>query len=248
MKSTTPSQAAGTWKRLTGQASRSTLVLTTCVVSTVSRDLYQTGHFLCDYHDEDRVFEIISSRRVLRPQVRQERLAPHKRRSQEREGGRQPQINDRSAQALPEAKVAVRRNSRAVRRFPKPARECFDSTAQKERKVRNSSLDGDVNEMEDNLAQVNDLDYVPLFEVLPIGGVDTSVVPLEESREASKLLVSTLGLEETCKKPSQQSFPKTKESIITQQKAKPLEELDSLKELFSSVDEQFRNLPKVTEP
>ncbi|KAH7963733.1 hypothetical protein HPB52_022471 [Rhipicephalus sanguineus] len=72
--------------------------------------------------------------------------------------------------------------------------------AHKECKGRKSSYDDDVNEMEDNLTQVNDLNYVPLFKPLQIGGQDTSVVPLEESHEASKLLDSALGLEETCMK------------------------------------------------
>ncbi|KAH7983164.1 hypothetical protein HPB52_009700 [Rhipicephalus sanguineus] len=122
------------------------------VVTPYLRNLSLIGYFSCKHLDEDCVFELF-----------------HADRSQGRKGVRQPQINDRSAQALPEAKRAARENSRAVRRLQKPAQERFDRTAQKERKGRNSSFDGNVNEMDDK-AEVNDLHYVPLFELLPISG------------------------------------------------------------------------------
>ncbi|KAH7986747.1 hypothetical protein HPB52_024750 [Rhipicephalus sanguineus] len=146
---------------------------------------------------------------------------------------------------MPKAKRVARRNSRALCRLHKPAQERFDHTAQKERKGHNSSFDGNVNEMDDK-AQVNDQDYVPLFELLPISREDTSMVSLEESDEASKLLVSTFGLEGTCMKPLQQSFPKTTESF-SQRKRMPLEELESLEEMFSSMNQPFPTLHKGTE-
>ncbi|KAH7986864.1 hypothetical protein HPB52_024671 [Rhipicephalus sanguineus] len=101
--------------------------------------------------------------------------------------------------------------------------------------------------MEDNLAQINNLDHVPLFELLPISGEDTSVVSLDESNEASKLLVSTLGLEGTCMEPLQQSFPKTTEGI-SQRKPMALEELESVEKMFDSVNQPFHILPNLTEP
>ncbi|KAH7943590.1 hypothetical protein HPB52_009381 [Rhipicephalus sanguineus] len=168
------------------------------------------------------------TRRVHRHQARQGRSERHKSRPQGRKGVRQPQTNDRSEQALPEPKRAARRNSRAVCRLQKPAQERFEHTAQKERKGRYSSFNGDVNEMEDK-AQVNDLGYVPLFELLPISGEDTS------------------GLEGTCTEPLQQSLPKTTESI-SQRKRMPLEELESVEKMFDSVNQPFHILPKLTEP
>ncbi|KAH7973045.1 hypothetical protein HPB52_020792 [Rhipicephalus sanguineus] len=65
IKLTTPSPAAGRWKRVRRQAHMSTLVLAGRVVvggSMVAtpdfRSLSQIGYFLCKHHDEDRVFEI----------------------------------------------------------------------------------------------------------------------------------------------------------------------------------------------
>ncbi|KAH7968333.1 hypothetical protein HPB52_007868 [Rhipicephalus sanguineus] len=194
------------------------------------------------------------TRRVHRHQARQERPSRHKSRSQGRKGVRQPQINDRSEQALLKAKRAARRNSCAVCRLRKPVQERFDRTTQMERKhgvqeckERNSSFDGNVNAMEDNLAQVNDLDHVPLFQLLPISGEDMFMVSLDESNEASKLLGSTLGLEGTCMEPLEQSFPKTTESI-SQRKRMPLEDLESVEKMFESVNQPFYILPKLTEP
>ncbi|KAH7936307.1 hypothetical protein HPB52_021406 [Rhipicephalus sanguineus] len=54
--------------------------------------------------------------------------------------------------------------------------------------------------MEENLAQVNDLPFVPHFEPVEISREDVSMVLAENSHETSKLRVSTLGLEESLPK------------------------------------------------
>ncbi|XP_037516304.1 AMP deaminase 2 isoform X3 [Rhipicephalus sanguineus] len=135
------------------------------------------------------------------------------------------------------------------------------SKAQKELEERKSYFDGDVKEMEDNLAQLNDLDFVPHFQRVAISGEDTSGVPLEDLHQASKLLVSALRLREKYMEISQQSFPKATKRFLNQLKGKPLEELDSPEEMFSSAglkvpttkrvktkDHPFYCVPTVTEP
>ncbi|KAH7957780.1 hypothetical protein HPB52_022662 [Rhipicephalus sanguineus] len=227
---TTPSPAAGRWKRVRRQASMSTLILAAHVVviggrmgvTPHLRNFSQIGYFLCEHHDEDRIFEILHAEYIVIKHVKD------------------------ALNAIRVGPKDGKGNSRAVCRLQKPAQERFERTAQKERKGRNSSFNGDVNEMEDK-AQVNDLGYVPLFELLPISGEDTSVLSLEESYEASKLLVSTLGLEGTCMEPLQQSIPKTTKSI-SQRKRMPLEELESVEKMFDSANQPFHILPKLTEP
>ncbi|KAH7968857.1 hypothetical protein HPB52_011954 [Rhipicephalus sanguineus] len=200
------------------------------------RNLSQIGYFLCEHHDEDRILEILHAEYIF---IKHVKNALHAMRVGPKDG--------KGEQALPKAKRAARRNSCAVCRLRKPVQERFDRTTQMERKGRNSSFDGNVNAMEDNLAQVNDLGHVPLFELLPISGEDTSVVSLDEPNEASTLLVSTLGLEGTCMELLQQSFPKTTEGI-SQRKRMPLEELESVEKMFDSVNQPFLILPKLTEP
>ncbi|KAH7963247.1 hypothetical protein HPB52_020256 [Rhipicephalus sanguineus] len=233
------------------KASMSTLILAAHVViigdrmgvTPHLRNLSQIGYFMCEHHDEDSILEILHAEYIVIKHVKNDLHAI-----------RVGLKDGKGEQALPKAKRAARRNSCAVCRLRKSAQVRFDRTTQMERKHgvheckgRNSSFDGNVNAMEDNLAQVNDLDHVPLFELLPISGEDTSVVSLDESNEASKLLVSTLGLEGTCMKLLQQSFPKTTENI-SQRKRMPLEELKSLEEMFVSVNQPFPTLHKGTEP
>ncbi|KAH7981610.1 hypothetical protein HPB52_000214 [Rhipicephalus sanguineus] len=193
---------------------------------------------------------VTSGRKVEEGDTAGEHVDAHLGRARRRQNGGDAAL---AQLALPKAKRAARRNSCAVCRLRKPAQERFDRTTQMERKHgvheckgRNSSFDGHVNAMEDDLAQVNDLDHVPLFELLPISGEDTFVVSLDESNEASKLLLSTLGLEGTCMELLQQSFPKTTESM-SQRKRMPLEELESVEKMFESVNQPFHTLPKLTE-
>ncbi|XP_054927368.1 AMP deaminase 2 isoform X5 [Dermacentor andersoni] len=122
------------------------------------------------------------------------------------------------------------------------------SKAQKELEERKSYFDGDVKEMEDNLAQLNDLDFVPHFQRVAISGEDTSGVPLEDLHQASKLLVSALRLREKYMEISQQSFPKATKRFLNQLKGKPLDDLDSPEEMFSSADHPFYSVPTVTDP
>ncbi|KAH7968046.1 hypothetical protein HPB52_005531 [Rhipicephalus sanguineus] len=169
----TPSSAAGTWMRLRRQASRSTLVLATCVVSTGIRvvtpdlrNLSQAGHILGDYHDVPFwACHFGRSGRVIK----------------------HVQSALRRINALPVAKRAARRHSRAVLHVERPVQERFDRTAQKELKERSSSFEGEFNEMRGNLLRVSNLNYVPHIEVLAITEEDTSVAPLE----AFKLHLST---------------------------------------------------------
>ncbi|KAH7969960.1 hypothetical protein HPB52_023093 [Rhipicephalus sanguineus] len=209
----------------------STLILTARVVviggrigvTPHLRNLSQISYFICEHHDEDRILDILHAEYIV---VKHVKNALHAIRVGPKEG---------------------KGNSCDVCRLRKPAQERFDRTTQMERKGRNSFFDGNVNATEDNLAQVNDLNHVPLSELLPISGEDTSVVSLNESNEASKLLVSTLGLEGTCMEPSQQSFTKTTESI-SQRKRMPLEELESVEKMFDSANQPFHILPKLTDP
>ncbi|KAH7939337.1 hypothetical protein HPB52_011168 [Rhipicephalus sanguineus] len=129
------------------------------------RNLSQIGYFMCEHHDEDRILEILHAEYIV---IKHVKNALHAIRVGPKDG--------KSEQALPKAKRAARRNSCAVCRLRKPAQERFGRTTQMERKGRNSSFDGNVNAMEDNLAQVDDLDHVPLFELLPISGEDTSLL------------------------------------------------------------------------
>lgn len=124
----------------------------------------------------------------------------------------------------------------------------LSTRAQKELEERKSFFDGDVKEMEENLAQLNDLDFVPHFQRVAISGEDTSGVPLEDLHQASKLLVSALRLREKYMEISQQSFPKATKRFLNQLKGKPLDDLDSPEEMFSSADHPFYCVPTVTEP
>uniref|UniRef100_A0A023GDB2 AMP deaminase n=1 Tax=Amblyomma triste TaxID=251400 RepID=A0A023GDB2_AMBTT len=124
----------------------------------------------------------------------------------------------------------------------------LSTRAQKELEERKSFFDGDVKEIEDNLAQLNDLDFVPHFQRVSISGEDTSGVPLEDLHQASKLLVSALRLREKYMEISQQSFPKATKRFLNQLKGKPLEDLDSQEEMLSSADHPFYCVPTVTEP
>ncbi|XP_050035325.1 AMP deaminase 2 isoform X2 [Dermacentor andersoni] len=124
----------------------------------------------------------------------------------------------------------------------------LSTRAQKELEERKSYFDGDVKEMEDNLAQLNDLDFVPHFQRVAISGEDTSGVPLEDLHQASKLLVSALRLREKYMEISQQSFPKATKRFLNQLKGKPLDDLDSPEEMFSSADHPFYSVPTVTDP
>ncbi|KAH7962143.1 hypothetical protein HPB52_014645 [Rhipicephalus sanguineus] len=204
---TKPSPAAGRWKRVRQQASMSTLILAARVVviggrmgvTPHLRNFSQIGYFLCEHHDEDRIFEILHAEYIvikhLKDALNAIRVGP----------------KDGKGCDSRKSMTAVNRHFRNQSELLagiRPAQERFERTAQKERKGRNSSFNGDVNEMEYK-AQLNGLGYVPLFELLPISGEDTSLLSLEESHEGSKLLVSTLGLEGTCMEPLQQSLPRT---------------------------------------
>lgn len=124
----------------------------------------------------------------------------------------------------------------------------LSTRAQKELEERKSFFDGDVKEIEENLAQLNDLDFVPHFQRVAISGEDTSGVPLEDLHQASKLLVSALRLREKYMEISQQSFPKATKRFLNQLRGKPLAELDSPEEMLSSADHPFYCVPTVTEP
>ncbi|XP_077524444.1 AMP deaminase isoform X13 [Amblyomma americanum] len=130
----------------------------------------------------------------------------------------------------------------------KAMQQQLSTRAQKELEERKSYFDGDVKEIEDNLAQLNDLDFVPHFQRVAISGEDTSGVPLEDLHQASKLLVSALRLREKYMEISQQSFPKATKRFLNQLKGKPIEELDSPEEMLSSADHPFYCVPTVTEP
>ncbi|KAH7951025.1 hypothetical protein HPB52_004408 [Rhipicephalus sanguineus] len=73
-----PSPVAGRWKRVRRQASLSMLVLAARVViiggsMVVTPDfgnLSQIGCFLCEHHDEDRVFEIFHAEYITMKHVK----------------------------------------------------------------------------------------------------------------------------------------------------------------------------------
>ncbi|KAH7940360.1 hypothetical protein HPB52_023547 [Rhipicephalus sanguineus] len=205
IKLTTPSPAAGSWKRVGRLASMSTLVLAmrvvviggSMVVTPDLRDFSQTGYFLCDHHDEDRVFEILHAKYITIKHVN-DTLHPIK--SVPRTGRGATSANERAA----------------VRQLQKPARGHFDYTAQKKHMKCNRSIDDDVYGMKNNLAQVNDLHFVPYYKPVEISGEDASMVPPENSHKTSKLLVSTLGLEEGCMENLQRSLPKVTDLWIWQ--------------------------------
>lgn len=124
----------------------------------------------------------------------------------------------------------------------------LSTRAQKELEERKSFFDGDVKEIEDNLAQLNDLDFVPHFQRVAVSGEDTSGVPLEDLHQASKLLVSALRLREKYMEISEQSFPKATKRFLNQLRGKPVHDLDSPGEMLSSADHPFYSVPTVTEP
>ncbi|KAH7932013.1 hypothetical protein HPB52_025017 [Rhipicephalus sanguineus] len=78
VKFTTPSPAAGRWKRVRRQASMSMILLAARVVGiggsmVVTPDfgnLSQIGCFFCEHHDEDRVFEIFHAEYITMKHVK----------------------------------------------------------------------------------------------------------------------------------------------------------------------------------
>ncbi|KAH7943818.1 hypothetical protein HPB52_011836 [Rhipicephalus sanguineus] len=209
----------------------STLILAARVVVTGGRmgvtphlrNLSQIGYFMCEHHDEDRILEILHAEYIV---IKHVKNALHAIRVGPKDG--------KGEEALPKAKQAARRNSCAVYRLRKSAQERFDRTTQMERKHgvheckgRKSSFDGNVNAMEDNLAQDNDLDHVPLFELLPISGEDTT------GRDVHGTFATII--------------PENYGSI-SQRKRMPLEELESVEKMFDSANQPFHILPKLTEP
>lgn len=124
----------------------------------------------------------------------------------------------------------------------------FSTRAQKELEERKSFFDGDIKEMEENLAQLNDADFVPHFQRVAISGEGTSGVPLEDLHQASKLLLSALRLREKYMEVSQQSFPRVTKRFLAPFKGKGHAEPESPEEMLDSADHPFYSVPIVTEP
>ncbi|XP_077524432.1 AMP deaminase isoform X2 [Amblyomma americanum] len=238
------------WKKGGRQPAPPLLVATTHFVDTGGsvvvtpdlRSLSEMGLGLCDYQDENGESEAMRAEYYAITHVR----------SAQRRISVGPKGRDKST-------VLFRDTQRVTER--QAALHAQSSRAQKELEERKSYFDGDVKEIEDNLAQLNDLDFVPHFQRVAISGEDTSGVPLEDLHQASKLLVSALRLREKYMEISQQSFPKATKRFLNQLKGKPIEELDSPEEMLSSAglkvpstkrvktkDHPFYCVPTVTEP
>ncbi|KAH7945946.1 hypothetical protein HPB49_017739 [Dermacentor silvarum] len=211
------------------------------VVTPDMRNLSEIGYSLCDYQDEIGESEGLRAEYYAITHVKsaQRRTSVGPKGREGCGGGKSTTVVFRECQKQVERRAGIRM----------PAARCRSPLqAQKELEERKSFFDGDVKEMEENLAQLNDLDFVPHFQRVAISGEDTSGVPLEDLHQASKLLVSALRLREKYMEISQQSFPKATKRFLNQLKGKPLDDLDSPEEMFSSADHPFYCVPTVTEP
>ncbi|XP_075748780.1 AMP deaminase isoform X8 [Rhipicephalus microplus] len=252
--SSAPTPAEGPWKRLSRQANAPTLVAAarvvdsggSVVVTPNMRNLAEIGYSLCDYQDDNGESEALRAKYYAVTHVR----------SAVRSTSVGPLVRKGCAKSRTELFRDCQKQTERLAGIHLPF-----ARAQKELEERKSYFDGDVKEMEDNLAQLNDLDFVPHFQRVAISGEDTSGVPLEDLHQASKLLVSALRLREKYMEISHQSFPKATKRFLNQLKGKPLEDLDSPEEMFSSAglkvpttkrvktkDHPFYCVPTVTEP
>ncbi|XP_065304990.1 AMP deaminase 2 isoform X6 [Dermacentor albipictus] len=252
----------GSWRKLCRQAGAPMLVSAARVVDSGGsvvvtpdlRNLSEISCTLCDYQDENGESEGLRAEYYAITHVksaqRRTSVGPQGRKGCD--GGKSTTVLFRDNQKQVERYAGIR--------LPHP-RSRSSLQAQKELEERKSYFDGDVKEMEDNLAQLNDLDFVPHFQRVAISGEDTSGVPLEDLHQASKLLVSALRLREKYMEISQQSFPKATKRFLNQLKGKPLDDLDSPEEMFSSAglkvpttkrvktkDHPFYSVPTVTDP
>ncbi|XP_075548112.1 AMP deaminase isoform X3 [Dermacentor variabilis] len=239
----------GSWSKLCRQAGAPMLVSAARVIDTGGsvvvtpdlRNLSEIGYTLCDYQDENGESEGLRAEYYAITHVKsaQRRTSVGPKGREGCDGGKSTTVLFRDNQKQVERLAGIR--------MPH-SRSRSPLQAQKELEERKSYFDGDVKEMEDNLAQLNDLDFVPHFQRVAISGEDTSGVPLEDLHQASKLLVSALRLREKYMEISQQSFPKATKRFLNQLKGKPLDDLDSPEEMFSSADHPFYCVPTVTDP
>ncbi|XP_065304986.1 AMP deaminase 2 isoform X3 [Dermacentor albipictus] len=210
------------------------------------------------------------SRRVLCHHARQERPAPHQRRSPGPEGVRRRQVDDRVVQGQPEASRALCGHSLAAPQEQKLAPSAEGTRgAQKLFRWRRQGNGGQLGATQrpglraslsacGHQRRGHVRGQYALYPALVAccrfwlatspPSISVADVPLEDLHQASKLLVSALRLREKYMEISQQSFPKATKRFLNQLKGKPLDDLDSPEEMFSSADHPFYSVPTVTDP
>ncbi|KAH7939609.1 hypothetical protein HPB52_014919 [Rhipicephalus sanguineus] len=151
------------------------------------RNLSQMGYFMCEHHDEDRILEILHAEYIVIKHVKNalHAISVGPKDGKGCDSRKSMTAVNKHCRKQSERRAGIRALSAYCESPPKSVSTATTQMEQQawshECKGRNSSFDGNVNAMENNLAQVNDLDHVPLFELLPISEEDTSVVSLDES-------------------------------------------------------------------